>query len=166
MNSENKTWESLKAEYLHQVQKALSLVNHPRSKDVLEDVSCHLDRRFAELGPDQHSWENFQGIITDMGPPAEYAELLDICQNLKRKRPSLKFIVSIAVVFGIVAAAMIGMSIIYQPDRGVVKPGSDINAKVDQLDIDTATLDDVIQIFGEPERYLWGNNTFTKDDLP
>ncbi len=41
-----------------------------------------------------------------------------------------------------------------------------INAKVAQLDIDTATLDDVIRIFGEPEKYLWGSETFTKDNLP
>lgn len=43
---------------------------------------------------------------------------------------------------------------------------SDINAKVTQLDMDNATLDDVIHIFGEPEKYLWGRKTFTKDNLP
>jgi hypothetical protein len=43
---------------------------------------------------------------------------------------------------------------------------SDINAKVAQLDIDTATLADVIRVFGEPEKYLWGNKNFTKDNLP
>jgi beta-lactamase regulating signal transducer with metallopeptidase domain len=43
---------------------------------------------------------------------------------------------------------------------------SDINAKVTQLDMDNAALDDVIQIFGEPEKYLWGRKTFTKDNLP
>lgn len=46
------------------------------------------------------------------------------------------------------------------------KTESDINAKVAQLDIDKATLDDVIQIFGEPMKYSWGNKTFTKDNLP
>jgi len=43
---------------------------------------------------------------------------------------------------------------------------SDINAKVAKLDIDTATLDDVIRIFGEPVRYFWSGKTFTKDNLP
>jgi hypothetical protein len=43
---------------------------------------------------------------------------------------------------------------------------SDINARVAQLDIDKATLDDVIRIFGEPEKYVWGGKTFTKDNLP
>jgi serine protease AprX len=43
---------------------------------------------------------------------------------------------------------------------------SDINAKLAKLDIDTATLNDVIRIFGEPEKYVWGNKTFTKNNLP
>ncbi|MFC1677002.1 S8 family serine peptidase [Planctomycetota bacterium] len=46
------------------------------------------------------------------------------------------------------------------------KPITDINAKVAQLDIDRATVDDVIRIFGEPEKYFWGRETFTKDKLP
>jgi serine protease AprX len=43
---------------------------------------------------------------------------------------------------------------------------SDINAGVAQLDVGKATLNDVIRIFGEPEKYLWGDQTFTKDNLP
>jgi len=46
------------------------------------------------------------------------------------------------------------------------KPQSDVNAKIAQLDIQTAALDDVIRIFGEPTKYVWGNQTFTKDNLP
>ena len=67
MTSENQTWGSLKAEYLRTVEKALSSVKSPRSKEVLDDVRSHLDRRFAELEPNQHTWENFQTIITEMG---------------------------------------------------------------------------------------------------
>ncbi len=43
---------------------------------------------------------------------------------------------------------------------------ADINDQVAQLDIDTATLDDVIDIFGEPIAYIWGNQTYTRDNLP
>lgn len=43
---------------------------------------------------------------------------------------------------------------------------SDIHAKVAQLDIDKATLDDVIRIFGEPAKYSWGEQTFKKNSLP
>jgi len=32
--------------------------------------------------------------------------------------------------------------------------------------MDTATLDDVIRVFGKPDRYIWGRETFTKDKLP
>jgi hypothetical protein len=46
------------------------------------------------------------------------------------------------------------------------KPASDINAKIAQLDINKATLDDVIRIFGKPEKYAWNNQTFTTDNLP
>ncbi len=46
------------------------------------------------------------------------------------------------------------------------EPSSDINARVAQLGIDTAGLDDVIRIFGEPEEYVWGQQTFRKDNLP
>jgi hypothetical protein len=77
MTSESKTWESLKTEYLHQVEKALSSIKHPRKKEVLEDVCSHLDRRFAELKSDEQTWENFQAIITEMGPASDYAELLE-----------------------------------------------------------------------------------------
>lgn len=42
----------------------------------------------------------------------------------------------------------------------------DINTKVSQMDFNTANLDDVIRIFGEPEKYLWQRKTFTKDNLP
>jgi len=42
----------------------------------------------------------------------------------------------------------------------------DINAKIAQLDINTATRNDVIKIFGRPEKYLWSGKTFTEDNLP
>ncbi len=58
----------------------------------------------------------------------------------------------------VIAAFLVGSSI--------AEPTSDINAKVAQIDIGTATLDDVIRVFGEPEKYVWGNQTFTKDNLP
>jgi hypothetical protein len=43
---------------------------------------------------------------------------------------------------------------------------ADINDKVEQLDIDTAHFDNVIQIFGEPIEYRWGNQIVNKNDLP
>jgi len=34
------------------------------------------------------------------------------------------------------------------------------------LDIDTADLERVKEIFGKPAKYIWGEETFTEDDLP
>lgn len=56
-------------------------------------------------------------------------------------------------------------------DYGEEKPQSrtadfDINALVAKLDVDKASLDDVIRVFGQPEKYVWGNETFTRDNLP
>jgi hypothetical protein len=39
-------------------------------------------------------------------------------------------------------------------------------AKIKQLDIDTADLEEVKEIFGKPLKYVWGKKTFTEDNLP
>jgi len=39
-------------------------------------------------------------------------------------------------------------------------------ARIRQLDIDTADLERVIEIFGKPIKYVWGKETFTEDNLP
>ncbi len=77
MTSESKTWRNLRTEYLRQVEKALSSVRHPGARAVLEDVGGHLDRRLEELPPEQRNAETLRAIIADMGPPADYAVLLD-----------------------------------------------------------------------------------------
>jgi len=38
--------------------------------------------------------------------------------------------------------------------------------KIEQLDIDTADLEQVKEIFGKPAQYIWGAETFTEDNLP
>ena len=66
----------------------------------------------------------------------------------------------------ITLAILISMVAVPSGSSGGSKRALDINAKVAQLNIDTATLDDVIRIFGEPIEYLWGEKTFTKANLP
>jgi len=44
-------------------------------------------------------------------------------------------------------------------------PG-DISKKLRKLDIETATIQDLVRLFGEPAGYLWGRETFQKDNLP
>lgn len=113
MTSENKEWDSLKAEYLRQVAKALSSVKHPRSKEVLEDVRSHLDRRFAELEPKQQTWENFQAIITEMGPASDYAELLEPQAAPPGPHVQRQYLVwiGLAVVVVIAAAILLPMAV-------------------------------------------------------
>lgn len=100
MNPESQTWESLKAEYLHKVDKALSAVKNPRKKDVFADVCSHLDKRFAELEPEEQNWENFQTIITEMGPASDYAELLepDVVASIQHVKSKHFLWASIAIV--------------------------------------------------------------------
>ncbi len=113
MSSENKAWDSVKDGYLSQVEKALSSVKHPRKKEVLSDVGSHLERRFAELGPEEQTWENFQTIITEMGPASDYAELLEPNGGRPRQRVREKYIlwggIGIAAVVIIVLARLLPM---------------------------------------------------------
>jgi len=43
---------------------------------------------------------------------------------------------------------------------------TDINQKLKRLNLKTAELKDVIKLFGEPEKYLWGQEIFQKNHLP
>jgi beta-lactamase regulating signal transducer with metallopeptidase domain len=70
-----------------------------------------------------------------------------------------------AVVLGVV------MVLPCLPIQG--KPASDaeqftrqLPAKIAQLDIDSADREQVIEIFGQPEDYVWGDETYEPDDLP
>jgi hypothetical protein len=38
--------------------------------------------------------------------------------------------------------------------------------RIAKLDIDTADMEKVIELFGEPLKYVWGNKSFDKDNLP
>ena len=169
MTSESKTWENLKAEYLRQVEKALSSVKHPRRREVLEDVRSHLDRRFAELKPDEQTWENFQAIITEMGPASDYAELLEPGVAPVRRSARRKYALWLSLAAVVVAATAILLTTkIFSKAEPVTSEESrrDFAEKITKLNIDTANLDDVIQIFGEPMEYVWGSQTFEKKNLP
>ncbi|MHC5059673.1 MAG: DUF4019 domain-containing protein [Planctomycetota bacterium] len=112
--SENGKWNSVKAGYLEQVQKVLASAGNREKKQVLEDVSSHLDSRYAELSEDERTWENFQQIITEMGPASDYAELLETGNPEKRKytRPKSQYIsFAIGVIVIIIASAILSKKI-------------------------------------------------------
>jgi hypothetical protein len=50
--------------------------------------------------------------------------------------------------------------------NGETKAVSDMNRKVARLNVGKSTIRDVIRVFGEPMRYLWGDKTFKKENLP
>ena len=109
MTPVNKQWESLKNEYLHKVEKALSSVKHPRSKEVLEDVRAHLDSRFSELSSEQKTIENFRAIINEMGPACDYAELLEpeMCKSAQKSKKKYLLALGLAAVIVITIAIFI-----------------------------------------------------------
>jgi len=169
MNSENKMWESLKAGYLRQVEESLSSIGHPRTKEILDDVSSHIDRRFSELNEKQRTWENMQAIITDMGPASDYAELLNAAQFPAKQGITAKQLLWIVLGLVVLSAVMIilPMTVFCKPKPVASEEfRHNLSEKIAKLDIDSATLNDVIKIFGEPSEYIWGNQTFEKTNLP
>ena len=84
MNTNDKTWESTKSNYLRQVERVLTAAKYPSGKSILEEVRLHLEQRYAELSAEQRNWEGFQQVITEMGPPSDYADLLAVGKLKKR----------------------------------------------------------------------------------
>jgi hypothetical protein len=84
MTTCDKTWETTRDNYLRQVAEALKAAKYPSNKSIVEEVRSHLERRYAELAPEKRTWESYQAIIKDMGPPSDYAELLGLAK-LKRR---------------------------------------------------------------------------------
>lgn len=168
MYSQGKTWDKLKAEYLHQVEKALASVKCPRIGQVIEDVRSHLDRRYAELELGQRTSENFQEIIAQMGPPSDYAELLaqDTTPPSRKVWRRCLLGAGFAAII-IVAVILLTTTTFWQPQP--VTPEEfqrDFSKKIAKLNVDTAGLANVIRIFGEPVSYQLGNHTFDKKSLP
>lgn len=109
MNPEQQ-WQDIKENYLKQIEKVLAKTDHPRRVQLLCDVKEHLERKYADLPASQRTWENSQRIITEMGPPEDYAELL----TEERPAASSHFGINelLAVVFVAVLIA-IGAYLVY-----------------------------------------------------
>jgi hypothetical protein len=76
MENTDKLWQDMKEDYLCRVEAALIMTDKAARQNILDDVEEHLDRRYAELAPQRRIREQFEVIITDMGPAQDYAELL------------------------------------------------------------------------------------------
>jgi hypothetical protein len=65
-----------------------------------------------ELVPRQRTWENYQAIITEMGPPSEYAELAGEKREISPKKISAKFVVILAVVLSLLTVGLIMLPVL------------------------------------------------------
>jgi len=134
MKITNGTWDSVKAGYLGEVEKALASAGHRERKQVLEDVRNHLDQRFGELGPDEQTWENMQAIITEMGPATDYAELLEPDTLVSRRSTGLRHFWWIGVIAIVIAGAILLPNVLphkvgYIIRFGTVEPFKPVTAK-------------------------------------
>ena len=109
-------WCEVKVDYLKRLEQALSVARHPRSFEILADVSSHLDRRFAELEPQNRNWENFQKIATEMGPPSEYTELVGQEQGRNMTTPSARYVITLFLVLVAVTVGMIALPKVLKRD--------------------------------------------------
>ncbi|MFC1677884.1 CARDB domain-containing protein [Planctomycetota bacterium] len=138
MNLESNAWETLKNQYLKKVEKNLSLVKHPHMAEVLEDVQSHLDQRLAALEPNERTCKNMESIISEMGPAAEYAELLTsngVPSNQKSQHKNLWWSGLIAVVIIVIAIIfMLMVSVVDKKqsiDLAIAKNGFNIQPQPD-----------------------------------
>ena len=115
MTSEHQQWQELKLNYLKHVEQALASVDSPKTAEVLNDVAAHLENKYADLPPEYRTWEAFQQIITEMGPPQEYAELLREGKPMAVKN---KFGINefLAVVF-VITLMIVGGYLIYTAQK-------------------------------------------------
>lgn len=155
MTSQNKQWQDVKDNYLKLIEQKLAQVDHPRRAEILTNVSEHLDNKYAELSPEQQNWENFQQIITEMGPPEEYAELLNVESADKKKRFGINEF--LAILFVIVLAAVGGYLIYTAKDTN--QAGSEPAIYVNDLPVNgiaigkaNCTADFVQSLLGSPKR--------------
>jgi hypothetical protein len=105
MNVE-KEWQRLKEQYLKQIEDALVDSGQPNIDGIVNDVRGHLDRRFAELPAGERTWENFQKIITDMGPPSDYAELVSEKGGTGDKKISTRYVITLAVILAVLTGGL------------------------------------------------------------
>lgn len=102
MNGEQQ-WQDVKESYLRQIEKSLAQTDHPRRSEILSNVREHLDEKYTTLPPDQRNWEGYQQIITEMGPPEDYAELLTEERTAERSRFGINEVLAIIFVVTLIA---------------------------------------------------------------
>ncbi len=103
MSTNDKTWESTKSNYLREVERVLTVAKYPSSKGIIEEVRLHLEQRYAELPAEKRNWDGFQQVITEMGPPSDYADLLGVGRLKKRIITWRRIAVGVPVILVVLA---------------------------------------------------------------
>lgn len=101
-------WEQVRRDYLNKIEKALTGAAESERRQILNDVTVHLDRRFAELTAEEQTWENMQHIITEMGPAEDYAELLEEKPATEKRRRSAAVYWMAGLIILLVIASFVG----------------------------------------------------------
>jgi hypothetical protein len=113
MIDEKSLWLKAKNDYLGLIEHALARVEYPKRYEILTQVERHLEQKYAELPQEGRTWEAFRQIITEMGPPEDYAVLLhdDIPaqpeQFVQGRHPYKLLITVLLVVFSTAAVWLI-----------------------------------------------------------
>jgi hypothetical protein len=111
MTADEKTWVSARDNYLRDVKDALKAAKYPGAKSIIEEVRQHLESRYSELPAENRTWEAYQRLITEMGPPSDYVDLLGI-GKLKRRISTWKKIA--------IAVPLILIALVWAWDRGII----------------------------------------------
>jgi hypothetical protein len=112
MIDEKSLWFKAKNDYLGLIEHALAEVEYPKRYEILTQVERHLEQKYAELPPEGRTWESFRQIITEMGPPEDYAVLLhddtpQPGQSAQGRHPYKLLITVLLVVFSAAAVWLI-----------------------------------------------------------
>lgn len=172
MSSEYQQWQEVKENYLKLIEKNLAQVDHPQRSEILANVREHLDSKYVELWPEQKNWEGFQQIITEMGPPEEYAELLAE-DNLTKAKSTSGINTFLAILFVTVLAA-VGSYLIYTAKESSAPnsspaPYSPLASNAIDFETDEQVLGkwvtiDFVRLIEEfnPSRKNWNGDMFLK----
>ena len=92
MNTNDKTWESTKSNYLQQVERVLTAAKYPSRKSIMEEVCLHLEQRYAELPAEQRvSVSQLRDLARQYGLEAYVVEgkAEDLVYELSHGRPMI-----------------------------------------------------------------------------
>lgn len=127
MTHPEEQWQQISNEYLAKVQTVLAGAAQDEKQQILDDIKVHLEERYHELTDDEKTWENFQHIITDLGPVEDYANLLEEKSSLieTKKNRSIVFWISGIIILLILISFIPTLSISFlknyqKPKRPIV----------------------------------------------